>query len=181
MYYQNFTKQLCSKLYLLHNHTSFLGTLEITNDKYFAWFRDAPQKVTGLSKGNKGAAHEFTHYFYFPFRRPKGFDPRVGNLQEYQYYTSPTSQEIVARGTQLKNYFGLKEGEQLTPEMWNYAQKHYIADVADNNMRTFFKAGSNKSPNHPFFLQWLNRNAPAIGGVTTVGTTLSKNMNNQDE
>lgn len=49
-------------------------------DKYFAWFRDAPQKVAGLSKGNKGAAHEFTHYFYFPFRRPKGFDPRIGNL-----------------------------------------------------------------------------------------------------
>lgn len=141
-------------------------------DKYFAWFRDAPQKVAGLSKGNKGVAHEFTHYFYFPFRRPKGFDPRVGDFQEYKYYTSPTSQEIVARGTQLKNYFGLKEGEPLTPEMWNYAQRHYAADVANNNMSTFFKAGNNKSPNHPFFLQWLNRNAPVIGGVTTVGTTL---------
>ena len=37
-------------------------------------------------------------------------------------------------------------------EMWNYAQRHYATDVADNNMRTFFKAGNNKSPNHPFFL-----------------------------
>lgn len=58
----------------------------------------------------------------------------------------------MARGTQLKNYFGLKEGEKLTPEMWNYAKRHYATDVADNNMRTFFKAANNKSPNHPFFL-----------------------------
>ena len=48
------------------------------------------------------------------------------------------SGEVAARGTQLKNYFGLKEGEQLTPEMWNYAARHYATDVVDNNMTDLF-------------------------------------------
>ena len=29
-----------------------------------------------------------------------------------------------------------------------------------------------KSSNFPLFLKWLNKHAPAIGGITTVGTTL---------
>ena len=28
-----------------------------------------------------------------------------------------------------------------------------------------------KSPNNSLFLQWLNRNAPVIGGITTGGLT----------
>lgn len=151
----------------LHSEDAGTGVF----DRYFAWFSDAPQKVAGLAKGNKGVAHEFTHYFYYPFRRPKGFNPKSGTLSEYFYFTNPTSQEVAARGTQLKNYFGLKEGEQLTPEMYKYATRHYTSDVADNAMTRFFKSGNSNSPNNSLFLQWLNRNAPVIGGITTEGLT----------
>ena len=90
-----------------------------------------------------------------PFSFPKGFDPKASSLGGYFTGASknfPNTGEIAARGTQLKNYFGLKEGEELTPEMWDYARRHYAADVADNNMTQFFLSGSNKYPYHPFFL-----------------------------
>ncbi len=101
-----------------------------------------------------------------PFTRPKGID--LNRLNKYltgELHNSGAA-EIMARFTELKNYFGLKEGESLTPEIWDYAQRHYITDVADNSMKNFFKAGNNKFPSHPFLLSWLNRSAPIFAGVT---------------
>ncbi len=84
----------------------------------------------------------------------------------------------MARGTQLKNYFGLREGEQLTPEMWKYAQRHYAKDVADNNMTDFFLAGNNNYPNFPFLLKWVNRHAPMVGlGTVSTGALLNAENN----
>jgi hypothetical protein len=61
--------------------------------------------------------------------------------------------EIQARGTQLKNYFGLKKEEKLTPEMWEYASKHYIKDTGlNNNMTELFNSVNNKSSDFPLFL-----------------------------
>ena len=113
-----------------------------------------------------------------PFSFPKGFDPMAtGSINISEYFTGgtrfPNSGEIMTRGTQLKNYFGLKEGQQLTPEMYQYAMRHYVKDVADNNMSHFFISGSNKYPNHPLFLQWINKHAPVIGTGITLETTLN--------
>ena len=153
--------------------------------RFYSWFRDAPRHLKGLQKGNKGASHEYAHYTYMPFSYPKGFDPKVTNLGTYFTGTSPdhylpNTGEIATRGTQLKNYFGLKEGEKLTPEMWNYAARHYATDVADNNMTEFFLSGSNKYPYHPFFLQWLNKHAPAVGTGITITGGAAKTVNNNE-
>ena len=55
------------------------------------------------------AAHEFVHYYYWPASRPKG----ISSLGRYLSGKNPKvgSGEIAARGTELKNYFGLKENE----------------------------------------------------------------------
>ena len=58
-----------------------------------------------------------------------------------------------------KNYFGLKEGQEITPEMWNYAKKYYTKDMGfDNNMTEWFQGVKNI----PEYLKWLNKNSPAI-------------------
>lgn len=149
--------------------------------RFYSWFKDAPKSLQGFQKANKGTAHEFVHYTYMPISYPKGFNSEATHLHSYfaGNVRTPNSGEIVARGTQLKNYFGLREGEQLTPEMWNYARRHYRTDVGDNNMTEFFISGNNKYPNHPFFLQWLNKHAPVVtAGVTTI--SMGNNLLNNE-
>lgn len=53
----------------------------------------------------------------------------------------------------------MKEGEEITPEMWNYAKKYYVKDMGfDNNMTEWFEGVKNV----PEYLKWLNKNAPAV-------------------
>ena len=54
------------------------------------------------------------------------------------YIESP--QEILARGNQIKNYFGLSKADDVvTGDMLKYAAKHYVDDTGmDNNMTQFF-------------------------------------------
>jgi len=43
--------------------------------------------------------------------------------------------EAAARGTQIKNYFGIADNTEVTPDMLKYAAKHYVEDTGmDNNM-----------------------------------------------
>lgn len=59
------------------------------------------------------------------------------NLKVYKYLSDPD--EWLARGTQIKNYFGLKEGEELTGDMLKYAAKNMTKDRGyDNNLTLFF-------------------------------------------
>ena len=79
----------------------------------------------------------------------------------------------MARGTQLKNYFGLREGQNITPEMWEYAKQNYIKDTGlDNDMKTFFEAVDESKL--PQFLSWLNKNAPSVAAATAVGESAKK-------
>lgn len=127
-----------------------------------------------MRKGLKGAAHEFAHYFYWPMSRPKGVH-FFGKNASYYAGQGAGSGEIAARGTQLKNYFGLKEGEKLTPEMWDYAKRHYASDVS-GNLEELFRMVNNKSPEHPLFIKWINKHAPVLGtGITVTGALNSLN------
>lgn len=48
--------------------------------------------------------------------------------------------ELTARGTQIKNYFGLKEGEPITEDMLKYAAENYVKDRGyDNAMNMFLE------------------------------------------
>lgn len=47
--------------------------------------------------------------------------------------------EVLARMSQIKNYFGFKGDEKFTIGHLNMARKHYLSDVGfDNNMQEFF-------------------------------------------
>lgn len=61
------------------------------------------------------------------FKRPEGRD----------YFRQSRATEQTARGTQIKNYYGLNEGNQdITPAMWEYARRNYVKDTGINNNMT---------------------------------------------
>lgn len=61
------------------------------------------------------------------------------------YGFSDHADEIVARMSQLKNYFGFKGDEEFRVEHLRYARKHYVEDTKlDNNMTEFFDAISDE-------------------------------------
>lgn len=138
--------------------------------------RNSPQEFSAIRKGLKGAAHEFAHYFYWPISRPKGIH-FFGRSAQYLsgQEVGAGSGEIAARGTQLKNYFGLKEGEKLTPVMWDYAKRHYSSDVG-TNLEDLFRMVNTKSPEYPLFIKWINKHAPILTtGITVTGALNSIN------
>lgn len=76
------------------------------------------------------------------------------------YFLSPT--ELSARGTQIKNYFGLTDSSQeITGDMLRYAAKHYIKDTGiDNNMKEFFISIKDFDE----AAKWLSENSLKEGG-----------------
>lgn len=98
-------------------------------------------------------AHEFTHYVFGPNRRPSE-NTYIGINK---YLNNPS--EINARGTQIKNYFGLKEDETLTEDMLKYARDHYIKDRGyDNNMSQFFDGIKDWKE----MAKWIQEYSPAV-------------------
>lgn len=51
------------------------------------------------------------------------------------------AREIAERMGQLKNYFGMKAGEEVTSEHVAYAREHYVSDTGENNWMTQFFQG----------------------------------------
>ncbi len=67
----------------------------------------------------------------------------------------------MARATQLKNYFGLKENEKMTEDMLKYAADNYVKDTGiDNNMTDFFNRIDWKHAKE--FVEYINNFSPAI-------------------
>lgn len=65
---------------------------------------------------------------------------------------------------------GLKEGEDITPEMWNYVKKNLHKLGFDNNLSDWMNAVTDV----PAYLKWLNKNAPVTTGVITTGIFLNE-------
>ncbi len=134
-----------------------------------------PFQETGITDiGNRATAHEFSHYVYWPNSHPPGFNPTI-DFKDYFLPKASGAGEITARGTQLKNYFRLREGQSITPEMWEYAKKNYVKDTGlDNDMTEFFNSvDSNRLQE---FLNWLNKHSPII--ATPIGLKTIYGINN---
>lgn len=57
------------------------------------------------------------------------------DLQKLIHKNVDKADEVLARMSQLKNYFGMKGGEVFTREHLEYARKHYLEDIGmDNNV-----------------------------------------------
>jgi hypothetical protein len=64
-------------------------------------------------------AHEFSHYLSYPLTKAPIDIP--ADHPQYKYFTQGNNAELMARFSQLKNYFGLKDDLPITEEMWKYA------------------------------------------------------------
>ena len=120
-----------------------------------------------LQQSSDVKAHEMVHYMYRPskeqeaelaynvrqyFKRPEGRD----------YFRQSRATEQTARGTQIKNYYGLNEGNQdITPAMWEYARRNYVKDTGINNNMTEW-LNSVDERDISAFVKWLSNNAPVI-------------------
>ena len=83
--------------------------------------------MMGLTKGEKA-------YILKPFEEKIFKEGRI-----LQYRHKAQADEVLARMTQLKNYFGFKGGEFFTRAHLEVARENYVRDTGlDNNMTEFF-------------------------------------------
>lgn len=84
------------------------------------------------------------------------------NYNEDNYFVRRNFTEMVQRGTQIKNYFGLTSPDQeITGPMLEYAYKNYIKDTGlDNDMSDFFAFIDDFDK----AAKWINRNCLKEGG-----------------
>lgn len=177
--YNNFSPEQRQKLLDMQpdtpNTASFYGkepsNVAVANQgrQYFSdIFTDAPEHYKQPLAKSSLNSHEYSHVVYQPNwqNKPPEGSYDINLLKNKHYLGIPRSgglSEQTARGTQLKNLFGLKEGESITPEMWEYAKdlfKHKKLGF-DNNMYEWMNAVTDVSK----YLKWLNNNTPAVTGV----------------
>lgn len=100
----------------------------VTSDAKSPWQHQ--QAHEAASKGydpSKEQEAELAYNVRQYFKRPEGRD----------YFRKSRTTEQTARGTQIKNYYGLNEGNQdITPAMWEYARRNYVKDTGINNNMT---------------------------------------------
>lgn len=141
-------------------------------------YSDRPSIYRGKQATSDISAHEFSHYVYTPGKTiPKeDFMPVKGYSK---YFNGFNSTEVQARGTQIKNYFGLTEGEPLTAEHLKYAAEHFVKDRGyDNGMTEFFKSIKNWDN----VAKWLNDNSPAVLPIgLTIGGATYLNQRNKNK
>lgn len=95
-----------------------------------------------------GISHELDHAVYLntPEETIKELSGKVNdwfdsskieNENIRNYVSKPI--ELLARGTQIKDFYGLTDNaEKVTPEMLKFAARHYADNVMDNQMTEFF-------------------------------------------
>lgn len=110
---------------------------------------------------NVMVSHEVDHIIHTPNEKPEGngFDFSKLSDEAREYFSYENGTEIAARGSQVKDYFGMtNDVQQITPEMLEYAKRHYIEDYGiDNNMSDFF----NSITDFEKAAKWLSANASA--------------------
>lgn len=100
--------------------------------------------------------HALTSTEYTPRYTPDVMSFSHLNKSIRDYFTQHNFTELKARGTQLKNYFGITDNRPITGDMLRYAAKNYVKDVGfDNNMTQFFSGIKDWDA----AAEWLTKNA----------------------
>lgn len=152
-------------------------------DFYMKAFHDYPQGfavaehkkayVPDTPNKNVVEPHEVDHLVHYPSEPPQGIDVSIMPKDFEDYMTVHNGTEVSARGTQLKNYFGLTDDSQeFTEDMLRYAAQHYIEDTGvDNNMSEFFASITD----YKKLAEWINKHslvsAGVVGGAALSGNT----------
>lgn len=110
---------------------------------------------------NVMVSHEVDHVIHTPNEKPEGngFDFSKLSDEAREYFSYENGTEIAARGSQVKDYFGMtNDAQRITPEMLEYAKRHYVEDYGvDNNMSDFFSSITDFEK----AAKWLSTNASA--------------------
>ena len=151
-------------------------------DFYMKAFHDYPQGfavaehkkayVPDTPNKNVVEPHEVDHLVHYPSEPPQGIDVSIMPKDFEDYMTVHNGTEVSARGTQLKNYFGLTDDSQeFTEDMLRYAAQHYIEDTGiDNNMSEFFASITD----YKKLAEWINKHSMVSAGIVG-GAALSSN------
>lgn len=95
-----------------------------------------------------------------------------GNELYDEYMNNPL--ELLARGSQIKDYFGLTSSKQkVTPEMLKYFSRHYAFDVFDNDMTNFVKGIKDWDK----AAKWISEYPTVYGGAAIVSKALEEGDN----
>ena len=95
-----------------------------------------------------------------------------GNELYDEYMNNPL--ELLARGSQIKDYFGLTNSKQkVTPEMLKYFSRHYAFDVFDNDMTNFVKGIKDWDK----AAKWISEYPTVYGGAAIVSKVLEEGDN----
>lgn len=122
-----------------------------------------------MYRPNKEQEAELAYNVRQYFKRPEGRD----------YFRQSRATEQTARGTQIKNYYGLNEGNQdITPAMWEYARRNYVKDTGINNNMTEW-LNSVDERDISAFVKWLSNNAPVI--AVSMLSNPSREIQSSDE
>lgn len=114
-----------------------------------------------------------SHEVHHGLDRLAGKIPKARGFADNRDPYLSISSELAARGTQLKNYFGLYDDSQkITGDMLRYAAKNYVKDTGiNNNMKSFFSYITDFDK----AADWLSKVATVYGGTTMI----NKGTNNE--
>lgn len=141
--------------------TASSGNIYIGKDGMFKIFNEYGGNPKNI---RRVISHEVDHAIHIPAEPPRGFDTGYidKHISQPGYFSNKNGTELAARGSQLKDYYGLDDpNQEITEDMLRYAAENYVKDTKlDNNMGLFFKSITDWKE----AAKWLSKYA-AIAGV----------------
>lgn len=145
--------------------TASSGNIYIGKDGMFKIFNEYGGNPKNI---RRVISHEVDHAIHIPAEPPRGFDTGYidKHISQPGYFSNKNGTELVARGSQLKDYYGLDDpNQEITEDMLRYAAENYVKDTKlDNNMGLFFKSITDWKE----AAKWLSKYATIAGVPITI-------------
>lgn len=145
--------------------TASSGNIYIGKDGMFKIFNEYGGNPKNI---RRVISHEVDHAIHIPAEPPRGFDTGYidKHISQPGYFSNKNGTELAARGSQLKDYYGLDDpNQEITEDMLRYAAENYVKDTKlDNNMGLFFKSITDWKE----AAKWLSKYATIAGVPITM-------------
>lgn len=145
--------------------TASSGNIYIGKDGMFKIFNEYGGNPKNI---RRVISHEVDHAIHIPAEPPRGFDTGYidKHISQPGYFSNKNGTELAARGSQLKDYYGLDDpNQEITEDMLRYAAENYVKDTKlDNNMGLLFKSITDWKE----AAKWLSKYATIAGVPITI-------------
>lgn len=145
--------------------TASSGNIYIGKDGMFKIFNEYGGNPKNI---RRVISHEVDHAIHIPAEPPRGFDTGYidKHISQPGYFSNKNGTELAARGSKLKDYYGLDDpNQEITEDMLRYAAENYVKDTKlDNNMGLFFKSITDWKE----AAKWLSKYATIAGVPITI-------------